>query len=327
MERENGSAASLVAQSAGLRLKDTLTIDTACGSGGSVLRQGMMALLSGMHDTVVLVGVEYMKHPSRDELTKALAQASDWEREGSRGATFVGLNDMLHVHYCNRYANSLDPDDFFYFSKNAHANAVTSKHALLRKPVSFDEYKSSKLLGERVRLFDACPTANGCAAIVLSVHGTRGQDPVVLGSDCKTDFLTLDKRPDPLRFLAVEQSVRQALKQANCSVDDVSVFEAHDAYSIMGALSLESTFVLPGEGVRFAKSGEIGLNGSLPMSTFGGLKARGHPVGASGLYQIGELMMQLKQEAGMNQVKNAKVGLTSSFGGAATTVTTHVIGI
>jgi acetyl-CoA C-acetyltransferase len=324
--QKQSQLASFVCQSAGLRLKDSMTVDSACGSGQAALRLGIMALLSGFHETVVVVGIEYMKHPSREELTKALAQASDWNQEGAKGATFVGLNDLLHDLYIKTYP-SINPDDFYLFSQNAHRNAVTSEHALLRKPVSLEEYSTSKLLGKRVRLFDACPTANGCAAIVLSTKGVRGQDPIILGSDCKTDYIALNKRANPLKFCAVEESVKTVFKQAQIKAEDISVFEAHDAYSIMGALSLESTFCAPGEGIAFAKAGNIGLSGQLPMSTFGGLKARGHPVGASGVYQICELMLQVTGKAGKNQVKDAKIGLTSSFGGAATTVTTHVVGI
>jgi len=330
--QKQSQLASFVCQSAGLRLKDSMTIDSACGSGGAALRLGMMAVLSGLHETVLCVGIEQMKHPSREELTRALAQASDWHVEGAKGATFVGLNDKLHSEYCRRYSKTIDPDDFYYFSANAHKNAITARHALLRKPCTVEEYKHSKLLGERVRLYDACPTANGCAAVVLSSKGVRGQHPVVLGTDCKTEFISLAMRKDLLEFSAVQQSVKEAMRQAHITPQDVDVFEAHDAYSIMAALSLESTFCAPGQGLAYAKSGAIGLEGELPMSTFGGLKARGHPVGASGIYQIAEIMLQLKGEAGENQVKKksgkgVKYALTSSFGGAATTVTSHVIGI
>ena len=324
--QKQSQLASLITQASGLQLAETFTIDTACGSGGSAFRAGCLAVLSGLHDTVIVAGVEEMKSAPRDDLTKALAQASHWKEEGAKGATFVGLNDLLHVLYCEQYPQ-VDPMDFYYFSATAHKNALTADHALLKKQVSLEDYSNSRLLGKRVRLFDACPTANGCAAIVLSSKGVLGQDPVVLGSDCKTDILTINKRKEPLRLRAVEESVKTAFKQAQIKAEDVSIFEAHDAYSIMAVLSLESTFCAPGKGLEFAKAGHIELNGQLPMSTFGGLKARGHPVGASGIYQIGELALQLKGLAGPNQVKNPKYGLTSSFGGAATTVTSHVLGI
>lgn len=326
--QKQSQLASLVCQAADLELKDSMTLDAACGSGGSALRAGVMAILSGLHDNVLVVGIEQMKHPSRSELTSALAQASDWKLEGSQGATFVSLNDLLHTLYVERYGQNVNPDDFFYFSQNAHSNAMTSAHALLAgKPLNLDAYLSSKRLGDNVRLMDACPTANGCAALVLSSQGVRGEHPVVLGSDCRTELLSISKRKDPLVLRGVQESVNTVFAQAGITAQQVDVFEAHDAYSIMSALSLESTFVAPGEALRFAKSGAIKLDGQLPMSTFGGLKARGHPVGASGVYQIGELCLQLRGQAGKNQVKHAKIGLTSSFGGAATTVITHAIGL
>lgn len=281
--QKQSQVASCVAQSGDLHLKDTFTVDTACGSGGSAFRAALMAILSGLHDTALVVGIEQMKHPSREELTRALAQASDWEQEGSQGATFVGLNDTLHDLYCQTYNVSDDDDGFFRFSENAHANAVTCEHALLRKPVSLAQYMESKRIGQhRVRLYDACPTANGCAALVLSTKGTLGTDPVVLGSDCRTDYIHLQNRGSGLLDMhAYQDSMKNLFKQASITPEDVSLFEAHDAYSIMACLSLENVFCNPGEGLRFAKQGHMKLQGQLPMSTFGGLKARGHPVGVS----------------------------------------------
>jgi len=307
---------------------DTLTLDAACGSGGQALRAGLMSLLSGFHDNVIVLGVESMIDSDKELVTKSLAQASDWDEEGGKGATFVSLNDLMMTKYIETYKNSISEEDFFYFSENAHRNAMTASHAVMKKQIDMKDYTSSMLLGKHVKLFDACPTCNGCAGVLLSRNGTLGQDPVISGSDSRIDNIHLKSRQNLLAMEALKTSVDFALKQAQVSKNDVSIYEVHDAYSIMAALSLEVCgFVSPGEALKFAKEGKIKLDGELPVSTFGGLKARGHPVGASGMYQVVESVLQLRGLAGANQVKNVKHVLCSSFGGAATTVASNVISI
>lgn len=185
-------------------------------------------------------------------------------------------------------------------------------------------------LGESVRLLDACPVSNGCAGVILSGAGVKGQDAVLVGNDSRVDNIDLSKRPDLLEMEALRLSFETCLQQANICRDDIDIYEVHDAYSIMAAASLEVCgFVQPGESLRFARGGGVSLHGELPVSTFGGLKARGHPVGASGLYQICEAVRQLKGEAGLNQVRKSnalpKYVLSSAFGGAATTVITSIM--
>jgi len=307
---------------------DTLTLDAACGSGGQALRAGLMAILSGFHENVIVLGVESMIDQDKNLVTRGLAQASDWKEEGGKGATFVSLNDSMMTAYIETYQNSIDPDDFYYFSKNAHKNALTASHSVMKKDIDINDYKSSMLLGKNVKLYDACPTCNGCAGVLLSRKGVIGQDPIVSGSDSRIDNIHLKSRENLLAMEALKTSVDSALAQAEITRDQVSIYEAHDAYSIMAALSLEVCgFVAPGGALKFAKNGNIGLGSQLPISTFGGLKARGHPVGASGVYQIVEAVTQLKGSAGENQVKNVKNVLCSSFGGAATTVASNVLTI
>ena len=321
--------ASVISSRNQLQMIDTLTVDTASGSGGAAVRSGVLALLSGFHRNVLAVGVEILTATNLESstVTRGLAQASDWEHEGSKHETFMSLNDTLMQLYLERY-KQVCREDFFYFAENSHRNAVYNAHAAFQKAITAEAYQASAQLGSVVRMLDACPTANGCAAVVLSRDGCLGEDVRVLGSDCRTDNITLQARKDPLDMEAVRLSTSHVLQQAGIRLQDVSVYETHDAYTIMSALALESCgFVPRGQAVEFAKAGEIRVDGRLPINTFGGLKARGHPVGASGVYQVCELYRQLTQTAPASiQVKNARYGLTSSFGGAATTVVTHLLG-
>lgn len=323
--------ASLITSRNSLDLCDTMTIDAACGSGGSAVRAGMASVMSGMHRNVLVLGVEILTGAgvSSSEVTSALAQASDMKHEGGKGETFVSLNDRLMQLYLKEYPN-MDRSDFFYFSQNAHRNAQHNANAALQSAITMDDYAGSRLLAKEVNLYDACPTANGAAAIVLSSDGHIDDHVRLAGSDTRTDQIHLDERPQPLSMAALAQSTSEALAQAGCeSIRDVDIYECHDAYSIMSCLSLEVCGAAPaGQAAARARAGEFAVDGGwLPISTFGGLKARGHPVGATGVYQMAELYEQLHGIAPpeIQVAGNPRVGLTNSFGGAATTVATHVL--
>jgi len=329
--QKQSQLATLIAEDANLVDVETLTIDAACGSGGQALRQGVLSILSGQHDYVLVVGIEEMSNPKdKSHLTQSLAQASHWAEEGSKGSTFISLNSLLTTAYLDRHGYS--SDDFFAFAANSHANAVSAPHALLKKNISKEEYLSSKTLAANIRLYDACPTCSGCAAVLLSSTGALGQDPVILASESRTDTLNLSRRKDLLELRALKLSAEAAFAKADCAPKDVGLYEAHDAYSVMSALSLEAAgFCKPGEGMKLGQQGEIALNGSIPLSTFGGLKARGHAVGASGVYQAAEVYLQLTDSAGpLNQVAfkpGTRIGMMSSFGGAATSCATHLMAL
>lgn len=225
----------------------------------------------------------------------------------------------------------IDHEAFGAFPRNAHNNASTSAHATLKKRLAPADYKNSPLITDPIRLLDACPTCDGAAAVVLTASrdGARraGSNSVVrlAGSGAATDILCVMDRPDPLHLSAVEKSTQQALTHAKIDMNAVDLFELHDAYSIMACLCLESAgFALPGQATQFANDGHLALNGILPIATFGGLKARGHPVGATGVYQAAEVFQQLAGSAGANQVKSAEVAITQNIGGAGASVYTHV---
>jgi acetyl-CoA C-acetyltransferase len=222
-------------------------------------------------------------------------------------------------------------EDFAPFAIAAHRNAMTNPNALLHREIDVNDYLDSRMVVDPVRLFDASPICDGAAAVVLAARDALARPAQqarvrVAGSAAATASLALARRSDLLHLSAVEASTRQALGHARLTTRDVDLFELHDAYTIITALSLEAAgFAAPGAGTKLATEGRIDLTGDLPIATLGGLKARGHPVGASGVYQIVEAYQQLAGLAGANQLRDPEAALVQSIGGTGATVVTHVL--
>jgi acetyl-CoA C-acetyltransferase len=317
----------LIADYSGLTGIEAVTIEAACASGGAALRMGYLTVAGGGHDIVVVCGVERMTHVERDTVTRALATAADWELEGVCGESFISLNAGLMRAYMDKY--DIAAERFAPFAMTAHHNALTNPNALLHKPLDADTYCASRLVADPIRLFDVSPICNGAAALVLvapHIAVAQRSRVKVAGSAVATAPLAHARRSDPLTLTAVETSTRRAMQQAGVAHADVDLFEPHDAYTIMTALTLEAAgFAAPGEGIDWADEQRIGLRGELPLTTFGGLKARGHPVGASGCYQAVEAFLQLSDRAAANQVPDASVALVQNIGGTGATVASHVL--
>jgi len=319
----------LIADYAGLRGIEALTVEAACASGGAAARIGYLAVAGGAHDVVVVCGLERMTHVDKDTVTRALATAADQELEGAGGESFLSLNAQLMRAYMSRYGARAE--DFAPFAVTAHRNAVTNPNALLRKEIDVDGYLASRLVSEPVRLFDASPICDGSAALVLAsaeVAATLARPARVriAASAAATAPLALARRSDPLELSAVAASTERALEQANVDRSEIDLFELHDAYTIMSVLTLESAgFAAPGTASRLAAEGRLALDGDLPFATFGGLKARGHPVGATGCYQLVEAYLQLTGAGGANQVRDAELALVQNIGGTGATVVSHVL--
>jgi acetyl-CoA C-acetyltransferase len=217
------------------------------------------------------------------------------------------------------------------FPLTAHANAVNNPYAMYRKPISAEAYDKAGKVSDPLNVYDVAPNADGAAAVVLTRTDLlpRGfPHPLVriTGSSVVSDSLALHDRPDPLAWTAARLSVERACRQAGILPTDVDLFELHDAYSIYAVLSLEAAGFAPrGEGWKLAQNGTISLSGALPITTFGGLKARGNPGGATGVYQVVEAVLQLRAQAGANQVPKARRALVQCLGGPGTTAATHVL--
>jgi acetyl-CoA C-acetyltransferase len=319
----------LIADYSGLAGLEAVTVEAACASGGAAIRLAYQAVAGGIHDVVVVCGLERMTHVERDSVTRALATAADWELEGVSGESFLSLNATLMRAYMQKHG--VGGERFAPFSITAHRNALTNPKALFHKALDLNTYLASRIVTDPIRLFDVSPICNGAAALVLMAPNGAADTGAtarvrIAGSALATAPLALARRADPLELTAVGASTRRAMEQAGVAHRDIDLFELHDAYTIMTALTLEAAgFADYGAGLEFADEERIGLSGELPLSTFGGLKARGHPVGASGCYQMVEAFLQLTERAGANQVPGAAVALVQNIGGTGATVVSHVL--
>jgi len=319
---------ALIADFAGLRGVEAVKVEAAGASGAAALRQAYNAVASGLMDFVVVIGVEKMTDRIGSPVQAAVATGADSDYEAAQGITPVTLAALLMRRYMHEY--DLELSDFAPFSVNAHQNASTNPNAMYRNKISLEAYLKAPMVAEPINLFDAAPAADGAAALVLcptAIARDYNSQPVrIAASAIATDTLALHDRHDPLFLTAANLSAGQAYEQAGITAEDVDVFELHDGFTILAALSLEACgFARRGEGVRLAADGSIGLRGHIPIATFGGLKARGDPAGATGIYQVVEVVTQLRGAAGPNQVQGARWGMTQNLGGLAATAVTHIL--
>jgi len=320
--------AALIADEAGLTNIEALQVRAAMASGSAALRMAYLAVGSGEADLAIAVGVEKM---SEGVAAPALAKALDVEHEVAEGATMISKNADLLRQYMQRY--DVPEDGFVNFPVNAHRNARNNPNALFQdKPISPRTARKSRIVHHPLRLLDCSPICDGAAAVVLAPSTeARAYSPYpvrIFASSVATDRFRVEDRKEPLWLEAAHLSAQKAFRQANVNIEDLSLFELHDAFSIMACLLLEAVgFAEVGQGWRLAAEKRIGLRGEIPITTMGGLKARGHPVGATALYQACEIVLQLTDRAGKNQVRNASFGMMQSVGAAATTVITHILGM
>jgi acetyl-CoA C-acetyltransferase len=304
---------------------EAVKIEAACGSGGAAFRAGLMAVASGDVDSALVVGIEKMSDKAGHDITAALATAADADHEGEQGISFVGLNALVMRRYMQQYG--WKHADFAPFSINAHANAMHNPYARLHQTITVEQFEKTSMVASPICLLDASPIGDGAAAaVIVPAERLTGRRIVVAGSASATDTIAVHSRRDPLFLSAAYASSRQAYAQANVSPADIDVFELHDAFSIMAALSLEACgFAERGQGPRLGLDNEISPKGRVPVCTRGGLKARGHPVGATGMYQIVEVVQQLRGECGETQVSDAKIGMAQNIGGSGATILTHIL--
>jgi acetyl-CoA C-acetyltransferase len=288
---------------------------------------GYIAVAGGLADVVVVVGVEKMTDETGDTVTSSLAMAADGDYELPHGLSFVAINALLMRRYMHEYG--VEREAFCNFAVVAHQNAVGNPNARFHAPLPAERFLRAPMICDPISLMDSSPIADGAAAIVLcpTNQAKRFARPVrIRASAVATDCLSLHDRRDALRLLAVEAAAGRAYTQAGITPQDIDFFEYHDAFTIMAALSLEASgFAQPGRGTYLAREGAISLDGRIPVATMGGLKGRGHPVGATGVYQIVEAAQQLRGECGANQLPNPRLGMTQNIGGSGATVVTHIL--
>jgi acetyl-CoA C-acetyltransferase len=315
---------TLIADFSGLIGIEAASIEAAGASGGAALRQAYLAVKSGMVDVALVVGVEKFTDLVDAKVEDALATATDSDFEAVQGLTPTSQAAMLMQRYMHEF--DVPADGFAAFAVTAHANAVDNPNAMFRRAINEQAYLRAGMVSPPLNMFDAAPPADGAAAIILTRAKLLPENfhhrlVRIVGSASASDMLTLHDRRDPLSFDAARRSVDQALEKSSVSLDEISFFEYHDAYSIYAALSLEAAgFAERGKGWEFASSGSIAPDGKIPCSIAGGLKARGYPGGATGVYQAVEAVSKLRAMSDASEV-----AMLQSLGGPASTAVTHIL--
>ncbi len=321
---------SLLAQRLGLADAEAWRCEAGDAAGGVALRAGYLAIASGAARTALVLGLEKATDILGAARLAARNVSLDADFETVNGATHTAMAALLMRIYM--YENGLELADFEGFSVNAHRNGALNPLAMYRNRLRPGAFSKAPMLADPVSLFDAAPDADGAAAVVL-VSSSQAQDmasrPVhILGSAVANDSLMLQDRADLLSLEALRQSSAKALGQAGLDIAQIDLLELHDNCTILTALSLEALGLSErGRGWEWARDGgaSISLDDDLPLSTFGGLKSRGNPSGAAGIYQAAEATLQLRGQAGDNQVAEARHALIQNVGGLGSTAATHVL--
>ena len=315
----------LLADQLGMRGVPAVRVESACASGGAALRMGFLDVASGMSDVVLVVGVEKMTDGA--DTTNVLATAADQENEVYHGITFPGLYALIaraHMH-----TRGTTEEDLHWVSVKNHRHGALNPKAQFRREVTLDEVAQSSMVAEPLRLLHCSPVSDGAAAVLL-VPLARAREftdkPVrIAGSGMATSAMALADRADPAVLDAVRASAQRAYKMAGMGSSAVQVAEVHDCFAIAEICVIEAMCLA--EGVSAAEAARVGytaLGGPRPVNTSGGLKSKGHPVGATGVAQAIEIVEQLRGEAGARQVEDAVIGATQNMGGSGASSVVHI---
>ena len=322
---------ALLTDDVGLRGVEGVTVEAADASGGAAIRLAYLAVGSGAVDVAMAVGVEKFTDVIGPESESFISQMLDADYEAAQGLTPLSLAGLLFYRYLQEYG--VAHKAFAGFPETAHANGASNPNAMFQQEMRAGAYQKAAEAAEVLNLFDVAPYADGAAAVILARQDVLPDawDKArvrLIGSSLVTDTLSIHDRPSPLAWDAARLSVERACRNAGIMPRDMDFFEYHDATSLHAVLSLEAAGFAPqGQGWGLATPEVIGLGGEMPVATFGGLKARGHPIGATGLYQAVEATLQLRGKAGANQVPGARLGLIQSLGGMASTAVAHVLSL
>lgn len=320
---------ALIADCAGLsRLHIPSTrVEAACASGGLALRQALLAVASGYHDIVIAAGVEKMTDVSSGAAADALAAAADREWECFFGATFPALYAMIARLHMRRFGTT--HDQMAEVAVKNHRNACCNPVAQYQSEICVEDVSRSPVVADPLHVLDCSPISDGSAAVVLvptEIARRYSDAPVrIIGSGQASDTLALHDRRDLTSLDATVHASRRAYAQAGIEPGQVDLAEVHDCFTIAEILAIEDLgFVEKGQGGRATEEGMTSLGGRLPVNTSGGLKACGHPVGATGIKQACEVVLQLRGEAGRRQVDEAEIGLAHNVGGSGGTALVHI---
>jgi len=321
--------ASLFSDYLGVAPIPTTRVESACASGGLAVRCGIMDVMSGISDIVLVGGVEKMTDVSGDGATYALATAADQEYEVYQGVTFPGLYAMMARAHMHKYGTT--QEQLAAVAVKNHLNGSMNPLAQFPMKVTIEEVINSVMVADPLHILDCSPITDGAAAAIICSLETATKickKPIVkvIGMGHATDSIALHSRADLTTLRATTEAGNQAFKMASKKPEDINLIEVHDCFTIAEIVVLESLgFFEPGKAGPAAEAGLTAIDGKIPVNASGGLKSKGHPVGATGAAQIVEIVKQLRGNAGQRQVKNAKIGMTQNMGGSGGSTVTHIM--
>lgn len=348
MFERQAHASALMVDWLGMVPKPAVRVEAACASSGVAVNVGALAVASGLYDVVVVGGVEKMRNLDTGQVTDTLALAADASYEAAMGFTFPGLYAAIADAHFDKYGSTWE--QLASVAVKNHVNGSMNEKAQYQETImeiagKMGERKGLKFKDELeflrsdlnpmvaapLRLFDCCPISDGAAAVILAAEGVAKRftdTPVrLLGLGQASDTMALHDRDDLTTLKATTLASRQAYKMAGVGAKDVDVACVHDCFTIAEVVASEDLGFFPkGKGGEAAAEGRTSLGGDKPINTDGGLKAKGHPVGATGAAMVVEMYKQLRGQAGRRQVKDAEVGLTQNVGAAGATVAVQVYG-
>ena len=321
---------SFFAEELGLKVP-AIRVEGACASGGLALNTGINSILGGQYKTVLALGIEKMTDSGQDEVTTGLmAAGSDSERMA--GVTFPGIYALMAQAYIQEY--KVSEKDLAAVSVKNHYHGLLNEKAQFRKEITIDDVMNSGNVADPLKLLDCSPISDGASAAVISLTSGKRKSVYITASEVATDTLSLHDRSTFVSLSSVVRASKSAYKKAGIDALDVDVAEIHDCFSIAEAIAVEDLgFSKRGQGAKDIKAEKMtlgkgppaGRQGKVITNPSGGLKACGHPVGATGIKQIVEITQQLRGEAGQRQVKNAKIGLTHNVGGSGSVAVIHIL--
>ena len=319
--------ASMLADYLGQSPVPSARVESACASGGLALRLGFMEVASGMSDVVLVGGVEKMTDVNGHEATYALGTAADQEYEGYHGITFPGLYALIARAHMEKYGTTRE--QLAMVAVKNHRNGAKNPLAQFPFEVNVDAVLNSVMVADPLRILDCSPITDGAAAMILCPveMAKKMKKPVVkiTGTGHATDTIALNQRKDITWLEATHQAAKQAYAMADKKPEDIDFLEVHDCFTIAEICVIEALgLVKKGEGGKAYEDAITSLEGKIPVNTSGGLKSKGHPVGATGVAQAIEIVKQLKEEAGERQLKNPKVGLAQNMGGSGGSTVVHI---
>ncbi len=296
-------------------------IEAGSASGGVAFHEAVQAVASGYSDAVLVTGVEKMSDILPEVVTTGLAMAEEQEYTAYTGVTKTGIAAMIHRLYMDLYAT---PEEICMMAVKSHEHAVGCKHAQYPFKMSIARAMASPMEADPIHMMECSGIGDGAAALVLVPYDDEGVE--VAGTAVSTDYTSIAQRPDPLEMSAIKTAAAKAYKMAGIKASKISLAEVQDDYTINGILGIEGLgLAKTGEGTKLVNNGDVDKDGKTPINTFGGLKARGNPLGATGIYQLAEITMQLQGKAGDHQVEGAKIGVAQNMGGMASICAVNVL--